>query len=437
MMKWKLILVSIVIVILFISQNLFSQFLNANRYGIGLNMGGAKIFCENPHTGFGFATELYAKYKINPRFFSVLALGYSELSDGTMIVDNKCTFSTDLITFDIKGGVNLLTEGRFIPFAYLGLGVFRFQAEGSAFTSPNLLNNAFYDAAFMLGGGIETRISPKIAITANLDYRYTTGDDLNGINNQQDKDGYLTIKSGVTYYIDPAFTGASDKDLKIAEDVPIEELDGQLTDDQELAALIEGVDGYGETADANTAMEEYITLKSRVDELNDSIRQKELEIGELKIQLDLRKEKVAQLEENLQNRSGGRILAASLNADLGDFAASYEQALQHFYSKDYDAAIYLFNMLVETSPDHKLVSNCYYWLGECYFGQNEFSTAIEFFEKIFSYKISYKKDDALLMMGRCYIKMGDKSNAQAMLEQLLSDYPDSEYIRKAGQYLSY
>ena len=412
------------VVLLFVYSNGQAQILNASRLGLGFNIGGQKIYCEHPHTGFGFGAELYAKYKLSPRFFATGALGYGELSDGTALYDQS-SFTTDLISLDVKGGMNLLNEGTYIPYVYAGLGIFNFKYSG--------FNDRFFDGAMFLGGGLEARLNPVVALDFSMDYRYTTGDDLNGINHNA-KDGYLNIRSGITYYLNPQFTGGGDSELKVTERSPIEQIEGVTGDspDQELNALIEGLDSYEDASDANIAMDEYVKLKSRVDQLNDAIRQKELEIEELKAQLSLRKEKVAELETNLRRRGGA--LAASLNVDLNDFATSYEQALQHFYSREYDAAIYLFSMLVETSGTHKLASNCQYWLGECYFGQGDYTNAVDAFQRVLPYENSYKKDDALLMLGRSYIKQGDRASAKQMFEELIYNFPDSEYLEKAQKY---
>lgn len=417
-----------------------AQNLTAGRLGFGFNMGGQRIYCDKPKTGFGFGMEGYAKYVVNPRFFAVGSFGYGELSDGTLIFD-KCTFSTDVLNLDLKAAVNLMTEGKYIPFGYLGVGAIWFNLNPNPFD-----RNGFFDAAMIVGGGIETRLNSRLALNATLDYRFTPTDDLDsGYNDQFSKsnDGYLNIRTGLTFYMEPSRFGLG-KEIQVSEKTPIEELElsesgglgetGDSAAEDELSALIEGIDQYDEKSEGDFAMGEYIKLKSRVDELNDAIGHKELEIDELKSQLQFRKDRISELESSMQKRGGA--LASSLNADLSDFTASYEQALQNFYSKEFDAAIYLFNMLLETSPNHKLASNCQYWVGECYFGKNDLANSIDAFEKVLAYQSSHKKDDALLMLGRSYIKLGDKQLAMQMFDQLMSDFPDSEYFEKAQKYAS-
>jgi len=432
-MKQNRLMFALILLPVLLFSDLEAQVLTANRFGIGFNAGLQKIYCENP-SGFGFAMEGYARYKINPRFFTNLAFGYGELSDGTFLYDTR-TYSTDLITLDIKGAVNLVTEGNYIPYTYLGLGVFHFTYHGvNEDMLPGRFLGGYFDASFILGGGLEAKINPNMALDMYMDYRFTTGDDLNNIY-IGDKDGYLNIRVGTTYYLSRSLGTRTRSGIELTERSPLDEISGEGTGDSpdnELNALIEGLDSYDAAADANLAMEEYIRLKSRVDQLNDAITQKELEIEELKTQLSIRKEKISQLERNLRNRGGA--LASSLNVDLSDFATSYEQALQNYYSREFDAAIYLFSMLLETSPTHRLASNCQYWLGECYFGQGDYSMALDAFQKVLAFDQSFKKDDALLMMGRCYIFLGDKQTALTMFDQLMNEFPDSEYYQRAQQY---
>jgi len=432
-MKQNRLMFALILLPVLLFSDLEAQVLTANRFGIGFNAGLQKIYCENP-SGFGFAMEGYARYKISPRFFTNLAFGYGELSDGTLFYDKR-TYTTDLITLDIKAAINLLTEGNIVPYGYLGLGAFHFTYHGvNEDMLPGRFLGGYFDASFILGGGLEAKINPNMALDMYMDYRFTTGDDLNNIY-IGDKDGYLNIRVGTTYYLSRSLGTRTRSGIELTERSPLDEISGEGTGDSpdnELNALIEGLDSYDAAADANLAMEEYIRLKSRVDQLNDAITQKELEIEELKTQLSIRKEKISQLERNLRNRGGA--LASSLNVDLSDFATSYEQALQNYYSREFDAAIYLFSMLLETSPTHRLASNCQYWLGECYFGQGDYSMALDAFQKVLAFDQSFKKDDALLMMGRCYIFLGDKQTALTMFDQLMNEFPDSEYYQRAQQY---
>jgi TolA-binding protein len=52
--------------------------------------------------------------------------------------------------------------------------------------------------------------------------------------------------------------------------------------------------------------------------------------------------------------------------------------------------------------------------------------------KVLDYTHSFKTDDALLMLGKCYKNLGALSDARQYLSILLRDYPDSEYVQQAS-----
>ena len=442
-MKQYCVVFALIVIFVISLPDLNAQILSANRMGIGANLGIQQVYHDEndtPNSGFGGGIEAYLKYNVSPRFFTVVSLGYGELSDGNLIF-GECFFSTDVINLDVKGALNLITEGNIIPYGYLGLGGIYFNVGGgSIIEKPTVPGDGYYfgggfDPSFFIGGGLEAKINPAVSFVFNIDYRFTGSDHLDGWAGGESKDGYLNIKTGATYYLSQPMGSRRGSGVQLSGDTPIEEISGEgigQSPDDELNALIEGLDGYDESATADMNMEEYIRLKSKVDQLNDAIDQKELEIEELKVQLANRKEKINTLERQLRNHGGA--LASSLNVDLSDFASSYEQALQQYYSREFDAAIYLFSMLLETSPTHRLSSNCQYWLGECYFGQSDYTMALDAFQKVLAHEQSFKKDDALLMTGRCYIFLGDKQTALSMFDQLMNQFPDSEYFQKAQNY---
>jgi tol-pal system protein YbgF len=442
-MKTKTICITLTILLVLVSSGLYAQFLSASRTGIGFNLGGARVYGgyrnvdgDPVKTGFGGALEFYGKYAISPRMFLVGSLGYQELSDGTVVFDNEATFSTGVLNFDLKAGVNLLTEGKFIPYAYGGLGAIMFKQD-----HLGGLPGTYFDPAFFFGGGFETKFSPQLSLNATVDYRFTGSDDLDPESyDGSAKDGYLTVRTGLTYYLEPTRFGLGNE-IEISEKTPIDELDmaelpgfGEEGDagTDDLNALIEGIDNYDEASGTEAEMGEYAGLKSRVEELNDAIGQKELEVEDLKSQLDYRKDKIAELQgRNVITGSGKR---PAFSGDISDISASYNEALQTFYTRDYGTAIQQFNLLLETSPLHKLASNCQYWIGESYFGKRDYVNASQAFEQVLTFEKSHKKDDALLMLGRCYINMGDKPLAVQMFEQLMNSFPDSEYYEKAQKY---
>ena len=76
-----------------------------------------------------------------------------------------------------------------------------------------------------------------------------------------------------------------------------------------------------------------------------------------------------------------------------------------------------------------------YWIGECYNAVGDYREAINAFNLVLNYQTSYKFDDALIMNGVTYLKIGEVELAKKNFQQLVQNYPDSEYAPKAMRYL--
>lgn len=123
--------------------------------------------------------------------------------------------------------------------------------------------------------------------------------------------------------------------------------------------------------------------------------------------------------------------------ELQQFSDRYDQALRYFYTENYKEAINIFSDLAAKYPGHSFQVNCQHWIGECYFGLQDYNNALAAFNKVLQYGDTYKTDDALLMIGRCYQKLKDKVNARLYFQRLLNEYPMSEFAGKARKHLSH
>jgi len=122
--------------------------------------------------------------------------------------------------------------------------------------------------------------------------------------------------------------------------------------------------------------------------------------------------------------------------DMGDdFELAYESALQLFDSHRYKNAANKFYQLLQLNRKHSLSDNCQYWLGECYYAQGKYYQAIAEFVKVDAYDAGDKKDDAQMMLGLAFMKLGEVQHAQSELDWLVSAFASSEYVSKAYRYL--
>lgn len=413
-------------ILVVINNTVFGKVMD--NIGIGVGIGGQKLYCDIPATGYGLGIETYVKYTFVPRFSTSLALGYGEFSDGTFRMDES-TFTTKAMIIDFKGTFHPIPDFFLNPSVYMGIGALNFYSEKLQKRFP-------FEGTYFWGGGIEYKISPRIGLAGYFDYHYTDSDDLDDSQRAKEKDGFLNLKAGMTYYFESQ--EASGTKLLAEEKAPIEEIgdnynDEEDTGEKELSALLDGVDQYEEGQDSDKQINTYVQLKSRLGELTDKISQKELEIEELKSQLDYRQGRISELENTTKGISPSPAMAADVN--YNDFSSNYKKALELYYARDYDASIYILSSLIKVYPNHSLASNCYYWIGESYFGKADYKKAIESFSKVFNYSNSSKGDDALIMLGRSYLKLGQPQLANKMFNRLVNEYPDSEYYTKADAYL--
>ena len=121
---------------------------------------------------------------------------------------------------------------------------------------------------------------------------------------------------------------------------------------------------------------------------------------------------------------------------IDDFEITYQDALQLFHEHRYQNAIAQFYQLLQINPRHKLADNCQYWIGECYYAQGKYYQAIAEFNKVAAFDAADKKDDAQLMLGLAFLKLGEKRYAQTELDWLISTFASSEYLDKAYRYLN-
>jgi tol-pal system protein YbgF len=83
-----------------------------------------------------------------------------------------------------------------------------------------------------------------------------------------------------------------------------------------------------------------------------------------------------------------------------------------------------------------LADNAQYWLGEAYYVNRTYSEAQIAFQRVVDkYPQSRKIPDALLKIGFCRYEMKLFDSAKAVLEQVVSQYPDSPSAKLARERL--
>ncbi|HVO31970.1 MAG TPA: tol-pal system protein YbgF [bacterium] len=115
----------------------------------------------------------------------------------------------------------------------------------------------------------------------------------------------------------------------------------------------------------------------------------------------------------------------------------YQRAFADFQAKNFEESQLLFQQFVNENPAHEYADNAYYWMGEIYYTQGEYSLALDEFQKVPElYPGGNKVPDALLKLGLCYQGLNDVKNAAKTLKQLVDAYPQSAAAEKGRQKLA-
>ncbi len=120
-----------------------------------------------------------------------------------------------------------------------------------------------------------------------------------------------------------------------------------------------------------------------------------------------------------------------------DVLAKYRMGLDTYRNRHYSKALNHFDRVLSMTPYGSWADNAQYWKGECYYGMGKFGQGLTEFTKVFAYRKTEKADDAQLKIARCYLALGDKTSALRAFQQLVDEYPKSEYVGTAKKEISY
>jgi len=117
--------------------------------GVGFNAGGHRIYGDSyTKSDIGLAAEGLVNYTFRQNKFGIITgLGFGWIK-GTMETQNfSQSFSTSLLTFDVKAAFWPFLGKPFNPYAFLGLGAFNF-------SYPLEPTKRYFDFSFILGAAI-------------------------------------------------------------------------------------------------------------------------------------------------------------------------------------------------------------------------------------------------------------------------------------------
>lgn len=144
----------------------------------------------------------------------------------------------------------------------------------------------------------------------------------------------------------------------------------------------------------------------------------------------------AELETQLADLKQKPAVAQPASTTAANPEEAYQQALDAYRLHEYGEAFNGFQAALAGGIAEGLQDNCMYWMGECLYGEKKYGEAIGQFRKVFDFPISEKKDDAQMMIGNCYLALGEKDKAKGEYEKLVRVFPASPYVKKAKEKLA-
>lgn len=111
----------------------------------------------------------------------------------------------------------------------------------------------------------------------------------------------------------------------------------------------------------------------------------------------------------------------------------YASAYKDFKDGKYEEARKGFQKYLGQHPaGTDLSDNAQFWIGECYYMEENYEQAILEYEKVIkSYPNADKVPQALLKQGLSFQKLGDKDSAKLLFQQVIKDYPDTNQAKIA------
>lgn len=145
----------------------------------------------------------------------------------------------------------------------------------------------------------------------------------------------------------------------------------------------------------------------------------EKELNELKQRLTLEQKKPPQEQAKPETEKADDTDSAELKAQN-----LYDDAQIEFKERKYATARQKFEKFIKDNPEHKLVPNAQFWIGEAYFNEKKFEEAILAYETfIKKYPKHERVKVAMLRQGYAFLELGDKKTGKVILERLIERFP--------------
>lgn len=130
--------------------------------------------------------------------------------------------------------------------------------------------------------------------------------------------------------------------------------------------------------------------------------------------------------------SGAATAASGDTTTVSQAESLYQSGVAAFKAGDMPAARTQLNAFIEQYPQHDLVSNARYWIGETYYSEKNYEQAIlEFQEVIKQFPKKEKAPAAMLKQALAFKALKDIKSSRYVLGRLTKEYPKSDEAKRA------
>ena len=193
----------------------------------------------------------------------------------------------------------------------------------------------------------------------------------------------------------------------------------------------------------NTLRVDFQSINGRLDDLGRANEQVTADMtlvkDDLSLQVSALTERLTTLEEKTSKAlSAPEVPPAAVKPESKLSPEEvYQQALEKILNgSDFAAGRTELEAFIKANPQHELTVNAQYWIGEAFYGEKKYESAIlQFQEVIQKYSDHPKAAAALLKQGMAFAALGDTGNAETTWKQLIKTFPMAPEATKAKQLL--
>jgi tol-pal system protein YbgF len=195
-------------------------------------------------------------------------------------------------------------------------------------------------------------------------------------------------------------------------------------------------------ATIDSTKNEMQALNGKLDDTTLAVKKPTEELARYREDADKR---ILALEESLlkqqaQLDSLSKKLAEQAKAKKEETAATpdalYLKGLDLLKAGDATNAREQFTKFLEQNPKHELAANAHYWIGETYYSEKNFESAILSYQEVIkSYPGKEKVVAAMLKQAMSFNAIKDGKSAKFVLKKLIDGFPKSEEAKRAKELL--